>query len=86
MFIYELPKVTCGGARCERQELIGQFTSKINAEREGTKYKPVSAKFIAAKLGHLKTSEIRDFYKVCGSRGEFGKVFFGALKVKTLDK
>jgi hypothetical protein len=75
----------CGGrtnANSERAELIGQFTNRINSERAGTKYKELNPKFIAVKLGHLRTNEIRDFYKVCSNGGCFSKVFFGALKVR----
>ena len=67
--------------RCERQELVGWFTDKINKDREGTKYKPLTCRFVAVKLGHLSVGDMRDFYKQC-SKGEFSKIFFGALKVK----
>ncbi len=69
------------GANSERADLIGRFHTRLNAERRGTKYKPLSVKFVAVKLGHLSVSDLYFFYKRC-SEGEFGKIFFGALKNK----
>ena len=65
----------------ERQLLIKDFLDKINAERKGTKYKPLSARAVAIKLSHLSEFDLKYFYKQCDSyKGEFGKCFFGALK------
>jgi len=65
----------------ERQLLIKDFLVKINAERKGTKYKPLSARAVAIKLSHLSEFDLKYFYKQCDSyKGEFGKCFFGALK------
>lgn len=76
---YTLPKKDA--PKSERADLIGRFHTKLNAERVGTKYKPLSVKFVAVKLGHLSVSDLYFFYKKC-SEGEFGKIFFGALKNK----
>jgi len=65
----------------ERQLLIKDFLDKINAERIGTKYKPLTARAVAIKLSHLSSFDLKYFYKQCDSyKGEFGKCFFGALK------
>ena len=69
------------GANSERADLIGRFHTKLNAERLNTKYKPLSIKFVAVKVGHLSVSDLYFFWKQCNS-GEFGKIFFGALKNK----
>jgi hypothetical protein len=69
------------GATSERADLIGRFHTKLNQERKGTKWKPLSVKFVAVKLGHLSVSDLYFFWKRC-NEGEFGKIFFGALKNK----
>ena len=64
----------------ERQLIIKDFLDAINRERQGTKYKPLTAKFVAVKLGHLSTFDLKFFFKQCYDSKSFGKVFFGALK------
>lgn len=67
----------------ERQELIKQFLDRINAERAGTKWKPLSARAVAIKVGHIPTSELYWFFKNCEqAKCGFSKAFFGSLKVK----
>ncbi len=70
----------------ERADLIQQFTDEINKERVGTKYKPLSCRAVAVKLGHLK--ELGDLYYFMSvlkdyknRNGSFSKGFFGMLKV-----
>lgn len=73
--------------KSERADLIKQFLDFINIERVGTKYKPLTAKAVACKLGHIKDldtlyyflSECKDYKK---RNGSFSKYFFGALKVR----
>lgn len=69
----------------QRQDLIKMFVDKINAQREGTKYKPVTGKGIAMKLAHVKTQELYWFYRQCeenqGKTG-FSGAFYAKLKVK----
>lgn len=72
------------GITNERQTIIKEFVNEINSER-GTKMKPLTDKYIAVKLGILKTneelyqflSECRDYKK---RKGSFGKRFFGGFK------
>jgi hypothetical protein len=65
-----------------RASLIKEFIDEINKERIGTKYKPVSAKCIAIKLGVFKCNEqLVDFLAECRdfkrANGSFSKRFFG---------
>lgn len=76
---YQIKKT---GANSERADLIGRFHVKLNQERKGTKYKPLSVKFVAVKVGHLSVSDLYFFFKRCNEGDSFGKVFFGALKSK----
>ena len=72
------------GPTSERAELIGYCTDERNRERKGTKYKPVTAAYIATKLSYLSKS---DLYYLKGQaqdyrarHGSLSKYFFGALK------
>ncbi len=85
--LIKLEKSNESKIRSERAWIISQFLEEINRERIGTKYKPMTGRGVAIKLGHLKDnhtlyyflSECRD-YKNRG--GAFSKRFFGSLKVK----
>lgn len=73
--------------KSERADIIRQFVEEINAERVGTKYKPVSGRAIAMKLSHLKDNgTLYYFLSQCkdykNRNGSFSKYFWGALKVK----
>lgn len=65
-----------------RNILIGLFQEKINKEREGTKYEPMTARGVAIKVGHLKRQDLVYLAKECDRKGEWGKIFFGSLKIK----
>lgn len=74
------------GITNERQQIISQFVKEINDER-GTKMKPLTDKYIAVKLGILKTNqELYEFLSECrdykSRNGSFGKRFFGGFKEK----
>jgi len=65
-----------------RSYAVSLFVERINDERKGTKYKPMTSKGVAMKLSHVKTGELHGFYKQCESYdGSFSKCFFGSLKV-----
>lgn len=69
----------------ERQDIIRQFLEEINKERLGSKYKPMTARGVAIKVGHLKDNHtLYYFLSECKSykhrNGSFSKYFFGALK------
>lgn len=79
----EKKKRTGGG---ERATIVKEFVDEINNER-GTKMKPLTAKYIAVKLGILKTNqELYEFLSECRDykkrNGSFGKRFFGGFKEK----
>lgn len=72
--------------KSERGELLTEILNEINKERVGTKYKPLSIKLLAIKLGHIPT---KDFYRLMSeardyrNRGKsYGQYVFGAIKVK----
>ena len=68
----------------KRQDLIKMFVDKINAQRVGTKYRPVTGRGIAMKLAHVKTNDLYQFYRSCeentGKTG-FSGAFYSKLKV-----
>jgi hypothetical protein len=66
----------------ERQYIIEQMVQRINSEREGTKWKPVTWKQINGMVRHLKGFELNWFYVEACKRANFSKYFFWALKTK----
>lgn len=72
--------------KTERGELLTEMLNEINKERVNTKFKPLSIKLLAIKLGHIPTnhlyhlmSEARDYR----NRGKsYGQYVFGVIKVK----
>lgn len=73
--------------RSERADIIRQFMEEINKERVGTKWKPVTGRAVAIKVGHLKDNHtLYYFLSTCkdykNRHGSFSKAFFGSLKVK----
>lgn len=73
--------------RSERADIIRQFLEEINKERIGTKFKPMTGRGVAIKLGHIKDNgTLYYFLSTCkdakNRRGSFSKCFFGSLKVR----
>ena len=66
----------------QRAELVQRFHLRINKEREGSKYKPLSAKAVGVLLGHIPTEDLHAFMRMCEKGDVFSKVFFGAIKPK----
>ena len=70
----------------ERQELISQFVTAINEERDGKKYKKVTGRQIAIKLSHLDLQTLYYLMSVCrdakNRMGSFSKYFWYLLKVR----
>jgi hypothetical protein len=64
----------------ERQELIQRFVDGINVEREGTKWKPVSARQINALISFLPVRDLYWLLGKCGHAESFSKKFFGVLR------
>ena len=67
-------------ARNEWGSLIGEITEKINAGREGTKYKPVTTGAILKKVKGFNTNQLRDFVTECKKSRCFSECFYGRLK------
>ena len=76
---FQIQKTT---AKSEWSELIGEIVDKINEQRKGTIYKPVTPGLIAKKVKGFETNSLRDFVKKCKGSGCFSKCFFGVLKKK----
>lgn len=68
------------GIRNERDEIISNMQERINKEREGTKWKPLSVRAVVMKVSHLKGFELNWFYCECCKAESFGRYFFGKLK------
>lgn len=65
-----------------RQQFIDEAVARINMERVGTNYKPITARAVAMKLAHIKDdTDLHYFQKRCQQGKSYSKVFFGALKV-----
>ena len=68
----------------KRQMLIKDFVDELNLERVGTKYKPLTSKIVAIKLGHLSEFDLEAFLSICrdykNRGGSFSKRWFGGLK------
>ena len=73
----------------ERGYLLAYFHMNVNAERTGTKYKPLPIGAIAAKLRGLELHDLYWLQSVCESerrRGvPGGKVSWGSLKIRASD-
>jgi hypothetical protein len=67
-------------AKSERAEFIGIFTERLNAERHGTVYPPLSYAGVAALVSQIATRDLHAFLQDCRRGPSFGKVFFGALQ------
>jgi len=64
----------------ERQELIQRFADKINLERIGTKWKPVTWKQINGLVAFVRVPDLYWLFKTCEQRDSFSKAFFGIMK------
>lgn len=70
----------------ERGEILKSILEKVNKEREGTKYKPLTLKGLAVKLSHLDVSSLCYLTSICKdyeNRGDsYSKCMWGSIKVK----
>lgn len=61
----------------QRQEIVKMFLDRLNAARAGTKYKPLTARFVAIKLQWWKDNQsLREFYGYCNEAKNFSSTFF----------
>jgi hypothetical protein len=72
------------GANSERAELIGKFMDRLNADRDGVKYKALTPVAVAVKLAHIMSnSDLYAFYRQCEGAKNFSRLFWWALKPTT---
>ncbi|MEK7208597.1 MAG: hypothetical protein AAB699_03580 [Patescibacteria group bacterium] len=64
----------------ERQELIQRFVDKINLERVGTRFKPVTARQINVLISFLSVPDLYWLLGECERAPSFSKKFFGKLR------
>ncbi len=64
----------------ERQECIQRFVDKINLERIGTTFRPVTWKQINGLVAHVRVADLYWLFKECERGDSFSKKFFGILK------
>lgn len=64
----------------ERGELLEYFTEKINEGRKGTEYKPLTLRYIAVRVAHIKTPDLYHLKTICDKGKSFSEVFFGSIK------
>lgn len=71
----------------ERGELLEFFTAKINATRDGKKYKKLHIAAIAVKLSHIPTKDLYYLKSVCLDAEREGKpfsaIFWWSIKGQT---
>lgn len=66
-----------------RQGIIKKFVDRLNKEREGTKYKPLEASFIASKMYDAQLNTNRAllwFYGYCDEAKNFSSCWWWSLK------
>jgi hypothetical protein len=68
--------------KSERGELITTFTERLNQERMGTVYKPLSLSYIANLLSVYKTGDLYVLLKKCGEAKSFTATFWYYVKPK----
>lgn len=70
----------------ERGELLREFVSRVNDERDLKKFRAITFSRMAFLLGHIKTNDLYAFLSMCNDRlvrnGSFSKFFWWALKAK----
>ena len=64
--------------------IIKDYVDAINAERKGTKWRPITWISIYRKVKHLNIHQLESFYQDClkykKTKGSFAKLFYGKLK------
>jgi len=60
----------------ERGSLLTAFTERINQDRVGTVYKPLTLGYIANLLSVYKTGDLHVLLKKCESAKSFSKCFW----------
>lgn len=64
-----------------RGELIDLFLTRLNKDREGTKYKPLEWRAVNGQLRNIKGRwDLLRFYNECANSAHFSKTFWWKLK------
>ncbi len=66
----------------ERGELIEFFTNKLNEDRDGIKFKKLTIRGVAVKLGHLDLNDLYYLKSYCLQAKNFSSCFWWSLKAK----
>lgn len=66
----------------ERSLMVERFLNRLNADRKGTKYKPLVASGLAFKLSHVHTRDLYHLWSECSRAKNFGAYFWWSLKPK----
>lgn len=66
----------------ERQSLIKEFLDRLNAERDSSKFKPLSAARIAMLLAPISTKDLYVFLGSCKDAQSFSKYFWWSVNPK----
>ena len=71
----------------DRTDIIKLFVDRLNAERAGTKYKPLSFVAVQSKLvGIQEIHHLHAFYEDCQKAKSFSKYFYYKLNPEKYDK
>jgi hypothetical protein len=71
-----------GEPRSEREELLGVFLAKLNAQRIADGFPKLTYGRLARVLQHVPTEDLYAFYRQCDAARHFGKFFWWSLKPK----
>lgn len=72
-----------------RQAIIKMFIDELNNERDGKKYKPLSASFVASQMYRAGLQTDRDFwtfYGYCKEAQNFSACWWYTIKLKIQSK
>lgn len=77
-----LPIESKESTNSERASLIGTITDRLNAERDGKKYKKLSYAAIGFKLAHIPTKDLYYLIKICEDAKNFSSHFWWSINPK----
>lgn len=82
--LFKLPEMTtkCVKESVAYNDIIELFRTRLNKERENTKYKPLSFMAVRNKCVAMNINELNAFYEDCLKAKNFSSYFFFKLKVK----
>jgi hypothetical protein len=66
--------------RTERGDLVTAFTERLNKDRQGTKYKPLTIAYVASLLSKMRVFDLYRFHKECEQANNFSSLFWYKIK------